>query len=416
MSAKREPSPSLPDGLLAAIGKGDEDKGLAYLRNRPSFARLAQRLKANGWPGTLTREDFALLYQPIRTRKTLERITQLDPTMRLVDQTINAWSQTPGGQVQVKARYVPPPEPAKPALTPAKPRPIVVSERRPKGSGMRLLLIPDCHVGHREADEGELVPLHDRRAMACYLEVARGFVPQIVIVLGDLLDLAAFGKYLVDPTMKNVAQFAIQEAHDFLAELREATPKARIVYIEGNHEVRIRNHLRMASPEATYLARANETEPVLSVPYLLRLADLRIEYVGEYQRHLWIDGIRIMHGHLVGSKGGLTAAKMLDAYDGSAVCGHTHRLEVAYRTVHTSDGPRLQWAMSCGTGARLDSVVPGSHYPDWQQGFGVVWDGGQPSVHTITDGATWIDGRIYAAQETADEDEGDGESQTSTSS
>lgn len=383
---------TIPDGLLEAVG------GEAYLRHRPSFLRLSQRAKKAGF--TLTRSQYELLRLPVRKLATLLKLTETDTqAYEVAHQTVNTWGN---GQWQVKAQLKPKKSPA-PELVPATPVVYEVTSTKPRTTAMSVLCIPDMHFGYAELTPGTLDTLHDERAAAVMLAIAREYQPATIVVLGDLLDLAPFSRFVVDPRYTRVSQHAIQAAYAFLASLRAACPRAKIVLLEGNHEARIAKHLSQQAPEIVGLTRAeNEGEvgmPVLSVPYLLRLEDLRIEYVGPYGRSWWWDGVRYMHGELIGSSGGLTAAKLLAAYHEPVVCGHVHRAELAWRTTAAADGVRHHWAMSCGTGARLDGVVPGHAHPDWQHAVGCVWFGQQPAVYVIRDGVCSVDGRLFAAEE-----------------
>ena len=393
---------SIPCGMLEALGAGNADAGLRYLTARPSYARVLRKLEVNGWEGGLTRGQYALLYQPIKTLRTLQKQTQIDTTgLEYVGQDINAWSQTPGGQIQVKARYVAK-KPPGPELVPATPVAFAVTATRPKRSGMSVLAIPDMHFGFAELKPGKLETLHDERAAAVMLAIARECQPETIVVLGDLLDLAPFSRFVVDPRYTRVSQHAIQAAYAFLASLRDACPRAKIVMLEGNHEARISKHLSQQAPELVGLTlpenQGERNRPLLSLPYLLRLDELKIQYVGPYGTHWWHEGVRYMHGELIGNAGGLTAAKLLSAYPEPVICGHVHRAELAFRTHATADGPRQVWAMSCGTGARIDGIVPGHAHPDWQHAVGVVWFGGHPGIVVIRDGMCSIDGRLFSAE------------------
>jgi UDP-2,3-diacylglucosamine pyrophosphatase LpxH len=248
------------------------------------------------------------------------------------------------------------------------------------------LYIPDCHVGFDGDD-----PIHDEQAMGAVWNVARSYQPANIVILGDYLDLAGFGSYSTHSALRNKTNEALQEAYDWLVRLRSYCPASRIVYLEGNHEARINRYLSDKAPELEGIKQVGEETGALSLRHLLRLDELGIEYAGPYGTRLGLDGVQLIHGDLIGRTGGETAAKLLKAHSVPTVCGHVHRLELAYKTTHLAGGgPSLTWAMSCGTLARLDGTVPGSRYPDWQQGFGILWDNGQPSIHAIYAGSTGL--------------------------
>lgn len=405
--SKQTAEDSLPDGLLEALGGGDAKEGLRYLSKRPNFARVAARLKVNGWKRTLTRGQYVLLWRPVKTLKTLERQTRIDTNaLELVGQDINAWSTTPGGQVQVKARYAKKRAPLTElkAATPIKWD--VTATTRARGSLVEVMSIPDIHFGFADVGKGkDLEPLHDLRCVDIYLAVAREFQPAVIVVLGDLLDFAPFSRFLVDPRYRGVTQHAIQHAYAFLAGLRHACPRAKIVMLEGNHEHRIAKHLAQQAPELVALTRAENAgepeQPVLSIPYLLRTEDIRVDYHGPYGARFYHNGTLYTHGEITGPPA-TVLAKLLAEHHRNVVTGHTHHAGILWATEHDEHGPRDYYAMMCGTGARRDGIVPGSMRPKWQQTFGFEWFGGQPEIISIRDGVCSVAGRLFSASVSED--------------
>jgi len=357
-----------------------------YLLKRPSFQRCRAKAARHGFE--LTRDDYAVLMRDIRKLRHLFEEAEVDPAqVNLKKYVVNSWGKD---NFQVKAWLEPKGEDE------AKESPFIPVARPPLKpaktaiGGMHYLFIPDIHFGYFRAGDA-LSPVHDEDAVGVVLNVARAYQPTNIVVLGDMLDLAGFGSYTTSPAHRHLANEALQRAYDFFTNLRSVAPDANIIVLEGNHEARINRYLCDRAPEAAGIKRPGEGTPVLSVKSLLRLDEMGIEYVGPYGTHYWTpEGVRVLHGELIGKNGGDTASKMLNAYAAPSVCGHVHRLELAYKTRHEADGPTLTWAMSCGTLARLDGAVPGSAYPDWQQGFGVLWLNNQPSIHAIYGGSTGL--------------------------
>lgn len=81
----------------------------------------------------------------------------------------------------------------------------------------------------------------------CFIDTAARVKPEKIILNGDVVDLAEFGKYGVDPREWDVVG-RIRWVHAFLSELRVASPESEIIYIEGNHEARLVRHLGEATP------------------------------------------------------------------------------------------------------------------------------------------------------------------------
>lgn len=248
----------------------------------------------------------------------------------------------------------------------------------------RVLVIPDSQVGHRwQRRNGRdvLVPMHDRRAMAVVWEVARRAQADTIVLLGDMLDLTELTlKYPKPLEVLGTAQPSILELAWWLRDLREKCPRARIVYVEGNHEQRL---ARMVTDKANVLQDlqgVSDKLPALSIERLLDLEGLAIEYVGPFGADTWLwpdtrTPVRVHHGQIVRSKGGQTVSAQLAKEQTSIIGGHIHRVECAYATDHGPQGRVTRIAMSPGCLCRVDSQLEGGvpgygTRPDWQQGWG----------------------------------------------
>jgi len=193
-----------------------------------------------------------------------------------------------------------------------------------------------------------------------------------------------------------------------LAQLRSVST-ARIIYVEGNHDARIKRAITSSLDAAANLRPANDpTGPeVLSIERLLCLADLDIEYVGPYGEEFWLwDKVRITHGDTVRGGGGKTAVARLAKTTSSEIYGHIHRLESVSRTIHGPNGPEVITCMSPGCLAHIDGRVPGSRRPDYQQGVGICYLDDREQVHMSV--LPIHDGRlVYAGVTIEGQDRGD---------
>lgn len=271
--------------------------------------------------------------------------------------------------------------------------PCRVSAPKPKKSAETLgawqtaVILPDPQIGYRRYEDGTLDPFHDEAAMAAALQLVKHLKPEVVINLGDFLDLATFGTFEQEPAFALTTQAALDRGHRFLAEQRAAAPDAAIRLIEGNHDRRLQKSIIKNAQAAFGLRRANvpESWPVLSVPHLLRLDELDVEYVEGYPAGItWInENVACIHGHKVRSAGS-TAAAVVDDERVSTIFGHVHRIEMQHKTRRTKDGPRHSFAATPGCLCRLDGAVPSTKsstdsrgrpvgsVENWQQGVGVV--------------------------------------------
>ncbi len=251
----------------------------------------------------------------------------------------------------------------------------------------RCVVLPDAQIGYYRDRKAKLRPTHDETAIAIALSIVRKANPEIVALVGDNLDLPELSKYRVTPAYQQTTQASIDRAAVFCAELRDAAPNAQIVWLAGNHEERLPNHILDNARAAYGLRRGNVPDnwPVMSVPFLCRMEDFDIEYRPGYPaNHLWLNQrIRIVHGDRVKSSGS-TAHLYLSNEKTSVIYGHIHRIELAYKTRQDFDGPKTIMAASPGCLARIDGSVPSTKqgvdidgrplisYENWQQGLGIV--------------------------------------------
>lgn len=238
-------------------------------------------------------------------------------------------------------------------------------------SGMtRIIALPDSQNGFRGKE-----PLHDRMAWEGAVTVVAALAPDVVVLLGDMLDMAPFGKYRVGNDLLGATQRTLDETTWWLERLTDAAPGAEYIYLEGNHEVRLVHSLIDTNRELLSLRG-------MTVPALLGLEDFGIKYLSPYGSRWSRGGVVFTHGDKYSKWGGQTAAKYLQEYPSSVVYGHCHKAELAHR--RWVDGT-VHFAMSPGTLARCDGIVPGSVHPDWTQGVGVVdyLTGGREAVASI---------------------------------
>lgn len=220
-------------------------------------------------------------------------------------------------------------------VAPAKPR------RRGKEDIVRVV-IPDTH--------GAKV---DKPALAACLGDIKALSPDEVILLGDHVDCGGF--LAQHHTLGYVAESSytyesdIAAANAFLDAVQAAAPRARVEYIEGNHERRIETwsltQTLRNSKDAEYLRRAFAPE------FLLNLAERGIPYYrqGEFYDDLPIPGT-IRRGKCYFTHGSSTSKQatttMLTNFAGNIVFGHTHREQSSSaRPVHT--GQIKSWNPGC---------------------------------------------------------------------
>ena len=258
---------------------------------------------------------------------------------------------------------------------------------RPEGY-KTAVIVPDVQIGYYRAADGELVPTHDEAAIRLCLSVMRDINPELVVLVGDNLDLPELGKYRLSPAFSHTTQASIDRAAAFAAELRACAPNAEIVWLAGNHEERLVNYVLDNAKAAFGIRRGNTPDswPVISVPYLCRFDDHGIQYLAGYPASsFWINNkLKVIHGNRVKSNGSTAHQYLNSESKVSVIYGHIHRREWAEKTREDWDGPKTILAASPGTLARTDGAVPSTRggidldgrpltvVEDWQQGFAVV--------------------------------------------
>ena len=266
-----------------------------------------------------------------------------------------------------------------------------VSKPDKKPDGWKVgIKLPDMQIGYWSNGK-EHVCTQDESA----LDVAHQIIADVdskygldlLVNVGDNLDLPAFGSHRSAPGFMQTTQLAIDRATIEGATQRALAPDAKIIWIAGNHEARLTNFLADKAPEILGLSRGGETEPVISIDNLCRFEESGIDFLDPYpDSEYWVnDHLRFEHGSLYSSAPGGTAAKHLSS-GVSVGYGHIHRQEMLQMTRHTKNGPRTNFAGSAGCLCKIDGAVPSAKTginskgkqnaaksENWQNGIWVFW-------------------------------------------
>ena len=310
-------------------------------------------------------------------------------------------------------------EPAWPVIQQA--QPVIVNLPNPSPAPKRnyklALKSADHQIGYRRLDDGTLDPFHDQRAMDIFTQVCANYQPDKIQILGDFLDLPSQSRWAQEASFARTTQPALDAAHAWLAQLRAVAPNAEMIIIEGNHDKRMQNFVEANALAAFGLKRANmpNSWPTMSIPYLLRLEELNIQYVDAYPAATdWDnDTTRNIHGTRANSRGSTTAQYIHELPHLNTWAGHTHRAEITYHSVMGARGEALRrYSANPGAMCRVDGSVPSVNgaigadgkpakiVEQWQQGIGFAYydeTESWPFVYQIIDGRTIIDGKEYTA-------------------
>lgn len=239
------------------------------------------------------------------------------------------------------------------------------------------------------------IPYHDERAISIAMQILADVNPAQVINLGDMIDFPSYSRFEQEVRFQQTTQMSIDLAHQHLAQQRAAAPNAKIVVLEGNHDRRLQKSVTQYQMDLFKLRRANAPEswPVLSLPFLLCLDELGVEYVpgypaGEYYVQ---DYIKCIHGRRTGQRG-TVAKRVVDDERVTTITGHTHRFEMVGKSTNTRQGKKDNFALTLGCLCKTDGSVPSVNsstdhdgnpilrHEDWQQMIGILhWsDSGLP--------------------------------------
>src|SRR5438445_5233859 len=212
------------------------------------------------------------------------------------------------------------------------------------------------------------IPFHDEKALLLFKMFLRRERPEWLVLNGDFQDFWEISSYDLTPRGGKEFEREIEIGRSILGSFRRSLPRARITWIEGNHEFRLRKYLIQNARELYGL-------PGVSVPDIFDLKKLKIEYVPCHElatkftdNFIRVGDLYVGHWDKV-SKHGAYAAKVLVEEKGvSLLQGHTHRFGAHART--TVDGRMLLGIENFSMCRREASYVAN---PNWQLGFSVVY-------------------------------------------
>lgn len=251
------------------------------------------------------------------------------------------------------------------------------------GQWKTAIVTADEQIGYR-GDES----FHDERAINIAHQIIAAEQPDQRIIAGDFMDLATLSRYEQEDATRGCMQRAFDYGNELLAIDRELSPNSTIALVEGNHDRRMQKFANDNAQDVMHVKRGNSDErwPALSVPGLLGVEDLRVEYIDAYPAGMWWinDKLRAIHGTKVNSKGSTAQMYANEMPHISTVFGHTHRQEILRRTTFDRSGKIVSSYINPGCMCRVDGEVPSVKgaigvngeaaiaWEDWQQGLAII--------------------------------------------
>lgn len=242
-------------------------------------------------------------------------------------------------------------------------------------------------------------PFQDDSALDVVLAIIKDVQPDTIIHGGDLLDCYSMSpKFQTDPMHKVSLQGEIDMARAHLHQVSTVAPQARKIWLEGNHEDRIRKTIWDFKGAARELAKLRVFQNQMTWPVLMGLDEIGWEFVPAHGQSKFqiLPKLITVHGTAVSKWSGQTAKTEWLKYGKSGLSGHTHRLGKFYHRDFNGSHVWLETGCTC----RLDPEY--AEDPDWQHGLVVIThteDGERFSMEDVyiqNGKAIWQD-KLYSA-------------------
>jgi len=240
-------------------------------------------------------------------------------------------------------------------------------------------------------------PFHDKTVLGKIIRVIKEIQPDQIVQIGDGIDFPQVSQW----TKGTAGEYAptlqehISGYKGVLTSLRESAPQARIIWLEGNHDLRLADFVKKYAAPLTTL-------DALSFDNLFSLRDIGVEYLRGPIRIA--TNTYAVHGHESGGYAAQPQAwelKFLRRYgsEKNIVFGHTHQPFLLTRAYGFDGKVTPRFTMNVG------SVMDPTHAKyvkdgavSWTMSFGVLRDDGKrtfPELITIDDKKFYFRGGRY---------------------
>lgn len=241
-------------------------------------------------------------------------------------------------------------------------------------------------------------PYHDALMLKKLISVAADIQPDAILQIGDGIDFPQVSQWSKGNAGEYTADLQEHIDHyrsEFLVPIRNECPDAEIDWLEGNHDLRIRDFVRRYAAPLGVLRN-------LEIPALFQLDDLGIRYVKGPVR-IGTNTYAI-HGHESGGYSATPSAwdlKFTKRYgsDKSFVFGHTHQPFIIHRAFGYEGKVSPRFTMNVGS---IMDPVAASYVKDgavsWVMSFALLRDDGKrvwPELVTATDRKFYVNGKRY---------------------
>lgn len=239
-------------------------------------------------------------------------------------------------------------------------------------------------------------PYHDSLALSKLIKVIQDVQPDAIFQIGDAIDFPQVSRW----TKGTAGEYAptLQKHIDgfkgILRELRDAAPDAKITWLEGNHDLRLRDFVqKYAAPLRTLDALTQES--------LFELNEVGVDYVQGPVRIA--SNTFAVHGHESSGYASTPQAwdtKFVKRYGtANIVFGHTHQPYLLTSAYGFEGKVSPRFTMNVGS---IMDPVNATYVKDgavnWVMSFGFLRDNGKevwPELITMNRRQFWFEGRKY---------------------
>jgi hypothetical protein len=193
------------------------------------------------------------------------------------------------------------------------------------------------------------------------------------VQLGDAVDWWQLSRFDKDPSRKNTARDDLEMYREQMVKWAAMLPPgAEYRLLEGNHESRAVRYIWGRAPDISQMVKA--VPEMLGLKEMNQLTKTRFSWypISDYRACIIGDCI-LHHGHFFNEH---VAVANLKRYAQKFLCGHTHRVQLAFH------GDK--WSCTIGHGSLEDDT---SHIPaptGWQQAFAILTEvNGECSIEII---------------------------------
>lgn len=240
-------------------------------------------------------------------------------------------------------------------------------------------------------------PYHDKLALSKLVSVANDLQPDAILQIGDGIDFPTVSRWAKDTALEYAPtlQKHIDGFKGVLSEFRDAVPKAKITWLEGNHDLRLKEFIKSYAPALGTL-RALEMENLFGLP------ELDIEY-RKGPIHIGTNTYAV-HGHEqsgYSSSASTWQLKFIKRYGShqNILFGHTHQPFLLTHAIGFDGKVTPRFTMNVGSimdPTHAKYVKDGS--VSWTMSFGVLRDDGKriyPELVTMNDRGFYFNGKKY---------------------